>query len=73
MYFCVTENFAYGKINERSFSNPHPRLGLGYVSYVNLVSAVVMSTYIIIFIIGHSIEYGIGKFIFLLNLNFDIM
>ena len=24
MYFCVTENFAYGKINERSFSNPHP-------------------------------------------------
>ena len=48
-------------------------LSLGYVSYVNLVSAVVMSTYIIIFINGHSIEYGIGKFIFSLNLNFDIM
>ena len=25
MYFCETENFAYGEINERSFSNPHPR------------------------------------------------
>ena len=24
MYFCEIENFAYGKINERSFSNPHP-------------------------------------------------
>ena len=23
MYFCETENFAYGEINERSFSNPH--------------------------------------------------
>ena len=26
MYFCHIENFAYGEINERSFSNPHPRL-----------------------------------------------
>ena len=25
MYFCETENFAYEEINERSFSNPHPR------------------------------------------------
>ena len=25
MYFCHVENFAYGEINERSFSNPHPR------------------------------------------------
>ena len=25
MYFCHIENFAYGEINERSFSNPHPR------------------------------------------------
>ena len=25
MYFCHVEKFAYGKINERSFSNPHPR------------------------------------------------
>ena len=25
MYFCKIENFAYGEINERSFSNPHPR------------------------------------------------
>ena len=25
MYFCEIENFAYGEINERSFSNPHPR------------------------------------------------
>ena len=24
MYFCETENFACGEINERSFSNPHP-------------------------------------------------
>ena len=24
MYFCQVENFAYGEINERSFSNPHP-------------------------------------------------
>ena len=23
-YFCKIENFAYGEINERSFSNPHP-------------------------------------------------
>ena len=22
MYFCKIENFAYGEINERSFSNP---------------------------------------------------
>ena len=26
MYFCKIEYFAYGEINERSFSNPHPRL-----------------------------------------------
>ena len=25
IYFCKIENFAYGEINERSFSNPHPR------------------------------------------------
>ena len=25
MYFFKIENFAYGKINERGFSNPHPR------------------------------------------------
>ena len=24
MYFCYIENFAYGEINERGFSNPHP-------------------------------------------------
>ena len=24
MYFCKIENFAYGEINERSFSNPRP-------------------------------------------------
>ena len=24
MYFCKIKNFAYGEINERSFSNPHP-------------------------------------------------
>ena len=24
MYFCEAENFAYGEINEPSFSNPHP-------------------------------------------------
>ena len=27
MYFCETENFAYGEINERSFSNPHTWFG----------------------------------------------
>ena len=27
MYFCEIENFAYGEINERSFSNPHPWQG----------------------------------------------
>ena len=26
MYFCEIENFAYGEINEQSFSNPHPKL-----------------------------------------------
>ena len=25
MYFWHIENIAYGEINERSFSNPHPR------------------------------------------------
>ena len=25
MYFCKIENFAYGEIIERSFSNTHPR------------------------------------------------
>ena len=24
MNFCEIDNFAYGEINERSFSNPHP-------------------------------------------------
>ena len=28
MYFCKIENFGYGEINERSFSNPHPNTGL---------------------------------------------
>ena len=23
-YFCEIKNFAYGEIDERSFSNPHP-------------------------------------------------
>ena len=27
MYFWQIQNFAYGEINERSFSNPHPWLG----------------------------------------------
>ena len=27
MYFCEIENFAYGEINERSFSNSHPWFG----------------------------------------------
>ena len=31
-YFCNIENFAYGEISERSFSNPHPWHG----SYRNL-------------------------------------
>ena len=28
-YFCKTENFGYGEINERSFSNPTPGDGIG--------------------------------------------
>ena len=24
LHFCHMENFAYGEINEQSFSNPHP-------------------------------------------------
>ena len=28
IYFCKIENFAYGEINERSFSNPHPKWGM---------------------------------------------
>ena len=31
MYFCHIENFAYGEINERSFSNPHPCSRQGYL------------------------------------------
>ena len=27
-YFCKIENFANGEINERSFSNPHPRASI---------------------------------------------
>ena len=45
MYFCHVDNFAYGEINERSFSNPHPWwytyvsvnwviIGLGSISHV---------------------------------------
>ena len=30
MYFCEVKNFAYGPINERSFSNPHPRFGCSW-------------------------------------------
>ena len=30
-YFWKIENFAYGEINERNFSNPHPRAGVKYV------------------------------------------
>ena len=26
-YFCQIEYFAYGEIDERNFSNPHPRVG----------------------------------------------
>ena len=33
MYFCHIDNFAYGEINERSFSNPHPRTGTFSVRY----------------------------------------
>ena len=32
MYFCDIENFAYGEINERSFSNPHPIIG-SYIGF----------------------------------------
>ena len=31
MHFCKIENFTYGEINERSFSNPHPRSDSGVV------------------------------------------
>ena len=29
-YFCKIENFAYGEISERSFSNPHPWCSKNY-------------------------------------------
>ena len=29
-YFCQIENFAYGEISERSFSNPYPRTAMIY-------------------------------------------
>ena len=32
MYFCHIENFAYGEINERSLSNPHPRCTSGNIA-----------------------------------------
>ena len=31
-YFCKIENCAYGEINERSFSNPHPRLVMEHIT-----------------------------------------
>ena len=34
MYFCEIENFAYGEINERSFSNPTPGVGLHGLVYI---------------------------------------
>ena len=40
MYFRHIENFAYGEINERSFSNPHPsmpRIGLGAAGWKHYV------------------------------------
>ena len=33
-YFCMIENFAYGEINERSFSNPPP---LGWHEFPSLI------------------------------------
>ena len=35
MYFCKIENFAYGEIDERSFSNPHPWGGVNKAPFVN--------------------------------------
>ena len=37
MYFCEIENFAYGEINERSFSNPHPRLAVSVPGTDNFI------------------------------------
>ena len=37
MYFCHTENFAYGEINKRNFSNPHPLLGAGISSVASVL------------------------------------
>ena len=31
----MTEKFAYGEINERNFSNPHPRMFKGVVILLN--------------------------------------
>ena len=56
-YFCKIENFAYGEISERSFSNPHPRKDM-YItiefSYhglplLNSVPALVISWYVSFF------------------------
>ena len=53
-YFCKIENFAYGEINERSFSNPHLENPEGVTQaplvnfFVNVISPVEM-VYLIIF------------------------
>ena len=42
MYFCHVEKFAYGEINQRSFSNPHPWSGaqvmVAHCSYQSLAN-----------------------------------
>ena len=43
MYFCKIKHFAYGEINERSFSNPHPRTQISREKYVNIILAAALS------------------------------
>ena len=46
-YFCKIENFAYGQINEQSFSNPQPRvMGFSYLSMLTLLFGQVVIGYI---------------------------
>ena len=43
MCFCQVENFAYGEINERSFSNPHPRIGTSLSNWGGLPGSAPLS------------------------------
>ena len=39
MYFYMIKNFAYGEINERSFSNPHPWFADFYSTQIVMIDS----------------------------------